>query len=48
MASGTDGRTLWVVWLRNGAVALATTDQRRFDPPSVPCDVRPAFLAPDC
>ena len=48
MASAADGPTLWAVWLRNGAVALATTDPRRFDPPSVPCDARPAFLAPKC
>ena len=48
IASGTYGRTPWVVWLRDGQVALATTDAARFDPISVPCDVRPAFSEPSC
>ena len=48
IASGTQGRRLWVVWLRDGRVVLATTDTRRFNPPSVPCDVRPAFSEPSC
>ena len=48
IASAAERRTLWVVWLKDGEVALATDDVRRFDPPSVPCDVRPAFSEPDC
>ena len=48
IASGTYGRTPWVVWLRDGKVALATTDAKRFDPIAVPCDVRPAFSEPSC
>ena len=48
LASGTYGRTPWVVWLRDGRVALATTDADRFNPIAVPCDVRPAFSEPSC
>jgi hypothetical protein len=48
ITSGAEGRTLWVVWLRDGRVALATKDTRRFNPPAVPCDVRPAFAQLSC
>ena len=48
IASGTYGRTPWVVWLRDGKVALGTTDPERFNPIAVPCDVRPAFSEPSC
>ena len=48
IATGAKGRTLWVVWLRDGAVVLATKDVKRFNPPSVPCDLRPAFAKPSC
>ena len=48
IASAAEGRTLWVVWLRDREVRLATKDLKRFDPPSVPCDVRPAFSEPSC
>jgi predicted small lipoprotein YifL len=48
ITSGAYGRTLWVVWLRSGEVARATTRVREFDPPQVPCDVRPAFAKPKC
>ncbi|MDP1846367.1 MAG: hypothetical protein Q8K79_01135 [Solirubrobacteraceae bacterium] len=48
IASGTYGRTPWVVWLRDGKVALGTTDAKRFNPIAVPCDVRPAFSEPSC
>ena len=48
IASGTYAGTPWVVWLRDGEVALATTDPDRFNPIAVPCDVRPAFSEPGC
>jgi hypothetical protein len=48
IASGAERRTLWVVWLKDGKVELATTNVRRFNPPSVPCDLRPAFSEPGC
>jgi hypothetical protein len=48
IASGTYGRTPWVVWLRDGKVALGTTNAERFNPIAVPCDIRPAFSEPSC
>jgi hypothetical protein len=48
IASGTYGRTPWVVWLRDGKVALGTTNAERFNPIGVPCDIRPAFSEPSC
>ncbi len=48
IASGTYGRTPWVVWLRDGKVALGATDADRFNPIAVPCDIRPAFSEPSC
>ena len=48
LVDGNDGSKLWAVWLRDGKVEVASSDAREFDPPSVPCDVRPAFSEPSC
>ncbi len=48
LAAGASGRDLWAIWLRDGKVRLAETEAARFDPPAVPCDLRPAFSEPHC
>jgi hypothetical protein len=45
IVSGADGRTRWVVWLRDGAVTLAAKDAARLHQGAVPCDVRPPYTA---
>ena len=48
LVDGGDGRELWAVWLRDGQVVLAADEVAAFDPPQVPCDLRPAFSEPRC
>jgi hypothetical protein len=48
LAAGAGPNNLWAIWLRDGEVEVSATDAAGFDPPAVPCDVRPAFSEPSC